>query len=130
MINIKKIGVWLDHTKALIIEEKNNALTSYSVESISKQIDKQNFGMDESQKQNSEHNQLSDFYKRLTEILKGYSEVLLFGPTNAKTELHNLLKTDRHFDNVTIDVETTDNLTENQMREFVKEHFEKAGKPQ
>ncbi|MDM8159585.1 hypothetical protein QUH73_07160 [Labilibaculum sp. K2S] len=56
-----------------------------------------------------------------------YSEVLLFGPTNAKTELYNLLKEDSHFNNIKINVETTDNLTENQMYEFVKEHFEKVG---
>ena len=53
-------------------------------------------------------------------------EVLLFGPTNAKTELYNLLKEDRHFNKHEIDIETSDNLTENQMRAFVKEHFEKV----
>jgi hypothetical protein len=97
------------------------------MESISIQGEKQNFGMDESLKHNTEQDQLSDFFKRLSEVLKGYTEVLLFGPTNAKTELHNLLKEDSHFNNIKIDVETTDNLTENQMHAFVKEHFEKVG---
>ncbi len=127
MKNTKRIGVWLDHTKALIIEEKNSTITSYAMESISREGENQNFGMDENLKQNTEQDQLSDFFKRITEVLKGYTEVLLFGPTDAKTELHNILKQDRHFDNVKIDVEITDNLTENQMHEFVKEHFEKVG---
>jgi len=50
---------------------------------------------------------------------------MLFGPTNAKTELHNLLKENIQFNNIKIDIETSDNLTENQMHAFVKNHFEK-----
>ncbi len=123
----KRLGVWLDHTKAQIIEEKNNSFTSYAMESLSIQGEKQNFGMDESLKHNTEQDQLSDFFKRLSEVLKGYTEVLLFGPTNAKTELFNLLKEDSPFNNIKIDVETTDNLTENQMHAYVKGHFEKVG---
>jgi len=41
--------------------------------------------------------------------------------------LYNLLKEDSHFNNIKIEIETTDNLTENQMNAFVKEHFEKVG---
>lgn len=127
MINSKRrLGIWLDHTKAQVIEEKNSSFTSYTMESNSIQGEKQNFGLDESLKHNTEQEQLSVFFKRLSEVMKGYTEVLLFGPTNAKTELHNLLKEDRHFNNIKIDLETTDNLTENQMHAFVKEHFEKV----
>ncbi len=38
-----------------------------------------------------QHLQLS-FYKKLGEIIKEYHEVVLFGPTDAKNELLNLLK--------------------------------------
>ncbi|WP_158841023.1 hypothetical protein [Polaribacter sp. L3A8] len=81
--------------------------------------------MDESLEQNTEQDQLSDFFKRISAVLKDYTEVLLFGPTNAKSELYILLKEDKHFNKIKIDVETTDNLTENKMHEFVKEYFEK-----
>ncbi len=97
-----------------------------SIESLSLQGEKQNFGKDESLKHNTEQDQLSDFFKRISAIIHNYSEVIIFGPTNAKTELYNLLKEDSHFNNIKIDVETTDNLTENQMHAFVKEHFEKV----
>lgn len=126
-ISKKRLGVWLDHTKAYIIEEKNSSFSSYKIESLATQGEKQNFGKDESLKHNTEQDQLSDFFKRLNGVLKGYKEVLLFGPTNAKTEFHNLLKEDSYFNNIKIDLETTDNLTENQMHAFVKEYFEKIG---
>ena len=122
----KKLGIWMDHSTAHIIEFKNIAIASNTIESLSVQGEKQNFGKDESLKHNTEQDQLSEFFKRLSAIIKDYSEVILFGPTNAKTELYNLLKEERHFNNIKIDIETTDNLTENQMHAFVKEHFEKV----
>jgi len=123
-ISKKKLGVWMDHTTAHIMEIENNAITSYSVESLSLLGEKQSFGKDESLKHNTEQDQLSEFFKRLSAVIHDYSEVILFGPTNAKTELYNLLKEDSHFNNIKIDIETTDNLTKNQMHAFVKEHFE------
>jgi hypothetical protein len=124
MKNKKKIGIWMDHHMAHIIKYKKNSTKSKTLESHS-EGEKQNFGKDESLTQNTEQNQLSDFFKRLSTIIRGYPEVLLFGPTNAKTEFHNVLKEDNHFNNIKIETETTDNLTENQMHAFVKKHFEK-----
>ncbi|MFH1321545.1 MAG: hypothetical protein ABII90_12955 [Bacteroidota bacterium] len=126
-ISNKKLGVWMDHSIAHIIEIKNNTITSNTIESLSVQDEKQNFGKDESLKHNTEQDQLSEFFKKLSAVIKDYSEVIIFGPTNAKTELYNLLKEDSHFNNIKIDIETTDNLTKNQMHAFVKEHFEKIG---
>ncbi len=127
MKNTKKLGIWLDHTIAHIIVLNNNSITSNTIESLSLQGEKQNFGKDESLKHNTEQDQLSDYFNRLSAVIKDYQEVLLFGPTNAKTELFNLLKEDSHFNSVKIEIETSDNLTENQMHAFVKEHFEKVG---
>jgi len=123
----KKLGIWMDHSMAHIIVVKNNSFTSNSIESLSLQGEKQNFGKDESLKHNTEQNQLSDFFKKLSAVIIDYSDVILFGPTNAKQELYNLLKEDSHFNNIKVDIEITDNLTESQMYIFVEEHFKKAG---
>jgi len=127
MKNVKKLGIWMDHTMAHIIELKNNSITSSTIESQSPQGGKQNFGKDETLKQNTEQDQLSEFFKRLSTVIMDYPEVVLFGPTNAKTELYNLLKEDSGFNSIKIEIETTDNLTENQIQAYVKEHFEKVG---
>jgi len=126
-ISKKKLGIWMDHTIAHIIGLNNYSITSYTIESHSIQGEKQNFGKDESLKHNTEQDQLSEFFKKLSTVIKDYSEVILFGPTNAKTEFYNILKEDSHFNNIKIDIETTDNLTENQMHSYVKEYFEKVG---
>jgi hypothetical protein len=119
----KKLGIWMDHSIAHVIELQYHSIRSFTIESLSLQGEKQNFGQDESLKHNTEQDQLSEFFKRLSTVIIGYPEVLLFGPTNAKTELYNLLKEDSHFNNIQFKIETTDKLTENQMRAYVKEHY-------
>ena len=125
MKDAKKLGIWMDHSRAYILEVNNGSIISNTIESVPMQGEKQNFGKDESLRHNTEQDQLSDFFKRLSTAIIGYTEVILFGPTNAKTELYNLLKEDSHFNKIKIEIETTDNLTENQMHAYVKEHFEK-----
>ncbi len=56
-------------------------------------------------------------------MIKDYDEVLLFGPTDAKTELFNILKENRQFEKIKIEVKPADNMTENQEEAFVKEYF-------
>jgi len=63
------------------------------------------------------------YYKEIAgEIIK-YNHVLLFGPTNAKVELHNYLNKDLHFKNIQIDIEPEDKMTDNEKDAFVKNHF-------
>ena len=127
MKKTKKLGIWMDHSIAHIIEYKNNSISSKTIASDSSQGEKENIGKDESLRQNTEQDQLSEFFKKLSTVIIDYQEVLLFGPTNAKTELHNLLKEDSGFNSIKIEIETTDNLTKNQIQAYVKEHFEKVG---
>ena len=52
--------------------------------------------------------------------------MLLFGPTTAKDELHNLLKADHNFEKIKIDVKQSDKMSDNQQQAFVNEHFANA----
>jgi len=67
---------------------------------------------------------MKNFIKKIGfEILK-YNHVLLFGPTNAKVELHNYLNKDLHFKDIKIDIEPVDKMTDNEKDAFVKNYFE------
>ena len=59
----------------------------------------------------------------LTDRLKNYDDIFLFGSTSAKDELYNKLKSDKHFADKTIKVKPADHLTENQMVAEVKKFF-------
>ena len=49
--------------------------------------------------------------------------MLLFGPTEAKEELFNLLSEDHRFVNIKIEVKEADKMTENQQEAFVSNYF-------
>ena len=72
---------------------------------------------------NKEQHQRSDFYKKLGEEIRKYEDVLLFGPTEAKTELLNLLRADHLFEKIKITVRPADKMTENQQNAFVRDYF-------
>ena len=70
-----------------------------------------------------EQHEQADYYKKIGEVMKHFEEVLLFGPTNAKVELFNSLKDDKHFDKIKIDMQGADKMTEHQEHAFVKSYF-------
>jgi hypothetical protein len=118
-----QLGIWMDHSVAYFMESDNEPMSSATLEAQDGEQDEPLNSLDESMIQNKEQNQLSSFFKKISEVILGYDEVLLFGPTDAKTELFNDLKDDRHFENIKIEVKTADKMTENQMHAFVKEYF-------
>ncbi|WP_423126417.1 hypothetical protein [Gaoshiqia sp. Z1-71] len=126
MKSAKQLGIWMDHSTANIIEYSNENVVIISLELTSAFPERvQNLRMNESLMHSKEQNQQADFYKKLGGLINNYKEVLLFGPTNAKTELFNRLKDDRQFEKIKFEIMSTDNLTENQQQAFVKEFYGK-----
>lgn len=126
MTTSKKIGIWMDSESAHFMEYTDESAQNTAVEpSFTHQVKEVSLGKNENIMHNKEQHQQAEYYKRLGEVIKNYDEVLLFGPTNAKAELVNILKEDHHFDNVKIDVMSAEKMTENQLQAFVKAHFSK-----
>ncbi len=126
MKSTKQLGIWMDHSTANIMELLNDKVVSITLEStpaFPEQV--QNLRMDESLMNNKEQNEQSDFYEKLSSIITDYEEVLLFGPTDAKSELFNLLKDNRQFEKIKISVQPADKMTDNQQKAFVKDFFSK-----
>jgi hypothetical protein len=124
MQSSKHLGIWMDHSTANIMELSNEKIVSETLVSTPAFPDQvQNLRMDESLMHNKEQNEQSDFYKKLSYIINDYNEVLLFGPTNAKTELFNVLNNNRQFEKIKITVQPADKMTKNQQQAFVKDFF-------
>ena len=129
MKSAKQLGIWMDHSSANIFELLYDTVILKALEStpaFPEQVE--NLRLDESQMQNKEQKQYADFYKKLSYIINDYSEVLLFGPTDAKSELFNVLKNNRQFEKIRISVQPTDNMTDKQQKAFVKDFFKAHGK--
>ncbi len=126
MKSLKRLGIWMDHSTANIMELSNDKVATVTLDSnpaFPEQIE--NLRMDERLMHNKVKNEQSDFYEKLSFIINDYDEVLLFGPTEAKTELFNLLKENRRFEKIKISVEPTDKITENQQHAFLRNFYDK-----
>ena len=124
MEKIKHLGIWMDHSNAFLMELANDTIVTNNIVSESAHQEKE-FNLYKSEKliHTKEQHQQSSYYKKLSDIIKDYQEVVLFGPTDAKSELLNLLKADHLFDNIKIEAIDSDKMTENQMQAFVREYF-------
>jgi hypothetical protein len=117
------IGVWMDHSIAILIKE-NTDIDGYSI--LSKfdfQTKEEALNKSEKLMHNKEMHMQDAFYKKIALALKDYDNVLLFGPTDAKKELFNILKKDAHYADVNIEIESPDKLTINERNAFVRNHY-------
>jgi hypothetical protein len=120
----KLLGIWMDHSNAHLIELKNNVISSETIEAESFiRTDEGINWKDESLIRNKEHIDLSNYFDKLIDLIKDYDEVLLFGPTEAKTELFNQIDHIKNLDMIKITIKTTDKMTKNQQYAFVREFF-------
>ena len=119
----KQLGICMDHSNALLIKISDGKILSQNIESESKPK-VENINVDKHEIQGKERHQLqSAYFKKISDIILNYGDVLLFGPTDAKRELFNLINEDPHFENIKIELRTTDKMTERQMHDFVIEFF-------
>ncbi len=119
----KRLGIWMDHANAHLIEFAGDTETKTLDSSFTHQVKEDTIRKSESLMHNKEQHEEAGYYKELGDIIKNYDEVLLFGPTEAKTELVNILNADSHFNKIKFTLETTDKMTENEQHAYVKAHF-------
>jgi hypothetical protein len=124
MKNIRQLGIWLDHSNAYLMEFTNDAfLTNRVVSELSNQEAELNHYKGEKLIHKKEQHLQINYFKKIGDIIKNYQEVVLFGPTDAKNELLNMVKTDHLFEEIKIEVKNSDKMTESQMQTFVREYF-------
>jgi stalled ribosome rescue protein Dom34 len=123
MKNTKYLGIWMDHSIANLID-LNSAKQRRSITSEFTFDTKEDaLNRSESLMHNKRQQMHEAYYKEIADVILKYDNVLLFGPTNAKTELHNYLNKDLHFKGIKITVESADKMTEKQQEAFVKNYF-------
>ncbi len=127
MTTTKNLGIWMDHSSAHLIAYTTDPIETTVVTSkFTHQAKEQSLSRSENVMHNKEQQQQSAYYKQLGEVIRNYEAVILFGPTDAKVELFNLLKADHLFAKINIEVQQTDRMTENQEHAFVKAYFSKS----
>lgn len=123
MTTEKKLGIWMDHANAHLMEYADPIVTKIVASNSTHEEKEKTLQKGESMMHNKEQQQESEYYKTIGESIKDYDSVLLFGPTNAKTELLNILEADLSFSKIKIETKQADKMTENQEHAFVRDYF-------
>ncbi len=126
MTTTKKLGIWMDHASAHLMEYNDDIKTDVIVSESTHAEKEKTLQKGESMMHNKNQQQLAEYYKSIGEAVKNYDDVLIFGPTNARVELLNILKADMHFDKIKIESMPADKMTENQEHAFVRDYFSKS----
>ncbi|MCU0323367.1 MAG: hypothetical protein MUE72_13185 [Chitinophagaceae bacterium] len=126
MTTQNKLGIWMDHSNAQLILFIAENSETVSLDLVLSLYDKTGSnGRSEHLVHNKENQEQYAYYLKLGEVIKDFDEVLLFGPTNAKVELYNILKLEQKFTKIKIELQQADKMTDNQQHAFVKNHFTK-----
>ena len=119
----KKLGIWMDHSSANLIDLNSKKHGRSITSEFTLTTKEEALTRSESLMHNKRQQMHEAYYKEISDVILNYDDVLLFGPTNAKTELHNYLNMDLHFKDINIDIESADKMTDNEKDAFVENHF-------
>jgi len=120
------LGIWMDHSIANLIDIDARKECGSIASNFTSDTKEDALNKSENRMHNKRQQMNEKFYDTIGAQILKYNHVLLFGPTNAKVELHNYLNKDSHFKNIKIDVASSDNITDNEQVAFVKNHFAKV----
>ena len=118
----KRLGIWISDLDAHLMDFKTDIIELNTIESTFTQQDKFE-EEDDRKRQAKEKRKHNKFHKELSETIKYYDEVVIFGPSESKKNLVDILSSDEKFAHIKIVVKDIENLTESQQYNFVKEHF-------
>lgn len=120
----KNLGIWMDHANAELIDLNSDKKSQVIVSKFTFETKEEALSRSENVMHNKQQQMHEAYYKEIANTILKYDRVLLFGPTNAKTELFNYLNEDLHFKGIQIDIKAADKMTDNEKDAFVKSYFE------
>src|SRR5689334_454245 len=130
------IGVWMDHSKACLIDLAKSTKTISTIKSpikprriFGEKSDGTRLGNNRStnneySKHEKEKNIEHAYFKKLVDTLSEYDEIFLFGPTTARKEFRNYVLKEKLLTGKKITSHAADYLTDNQMVEQVRNYFQ------
>ena len=113
-----KVGIWIDHKKAVIVSAAPDLLTALMLESEAQT------GRDEKEYEHRHDRHLDRYYDDVIGHLGQPDALLIFGPGEAKLELNERLSRSKALSACIVEIEATDALTEPQIVAKVRKHYD------
>lgn len=120
----RKLGIWMDHSMAYLMEFTTNPFEIITVESDAEE--KINSATTFEAMMATKKKLLFTYYNQIANEIRSYNNIILFGPTNAKVELFDVLSEDEHFLKVKVEIKNTDKMTPTEQHKFIKAYFSKS----
>ena len=120
------VGIWIDHKRAVIVSASADHVSAKTLESDVGSHPRYSGPQDAGgeKKYEARHGQhLDKYYDEIITQLGEPEALLIFGPGEAKLELKERLSRSKPLAERTVEIETTDKLTDPQIVAKVKEHF-------
>jgi len=123
----KKVGLWLDHNKAVIVSITNNGeerriITSDMEHYVRYSSNVPGDGSTEDVRDHRFWNHLGEFYDKVIAHIGDAKSIQIFGPGEAKYELKKRLESEGMLDNI-VSVDDAESLTDRQVAKRVRERF-------
>jgi stalled ribosome rescue protein Dom34 len=130
----RKVGLWIDHRKAVIVflagqEEEMKLVRSNVEKQIQRAAASRSGGPFESQAVPSDDRQqrkftahLNTYFSEVISCIRDAESILIFGPGEAKGELQKRLEREKLSGRI-VGVETIDEMTDHQIAAKVRQYF-------
>ena len=123
----KKVGLWLDHNKAVIVSISNNGeerriITSDMEHYVRYSNNAPGDGSTEDVRDRRFWNHLGEFYDKVIAQIGDAKSIQIFGPGEAKNELKKRLESEGMLENI-VSVDDAEILTDRQVAKRVRERF-------
>ena len=124
-------GLWIDHRKAVVVILNEHGEETKHIESnMEKHVRFGGGAQDNTEEDIRDRrfaNHLNNYYDEIITCLGNATSILVFGPGEAKVELKNRIESDK-IKNCTVNIETTDKMTVNEIEAKVKNYFLSDGR--
>ena len=123
----RKIGLWIDHRKAVIVivtgkKEETKIIESNMEKHLRFSGGPSEPGQAEDVRDRQFNNHLNIYYDDVIAFIGDAKSILIFGPGEAKGELKKRMEGEGPKERI-IDIETADKMTDHQITAKVRDHF-------
>jgi predicted class III extradiol MEMO1 family dioxygenase len=123
----RKVGLWLDHKKAVIVSitndgEERRIITSDMEHYVRYSSNVPGDGSEEDVRDRRFWNHLGEYYEKVIAQIGEAKSIQIFGPGEAKYELRKRLESKGMLDNI-VSVDDAESLTDRQVAKRVRERF-------
>ncbi|AZA54309.1 hypothetical protein [Chryseobacterium sp. G0201] len=119
----KLAGLWIDSEKAVVVKnhDAQNAFKFFLCNPVKAEI--QHGNSSENAGNNAERTNKVKFFKEVEHLLTNSQEVYITGPGKIQEELKHYLHDTAQFKNLDITLDTAQQMSDEQVLETVKNHF-------